>query len=133
MQSVGDDYEVVHCSPESSLEELKQRLLAYPCDGVLLGGGVASDPEMSYFMEQIIDATHEVALQQKRTGKRSASAEEEQIIESFGVVTLGVKRISNCAMGCCTVVATAWRQYAPGRRFFHLSAIAESSSPNEVC
>jgi hypothetical protein len=32
---------------------------------VLIGGGVASDPTMSYFMEQINDVTHEIALQTK--------------------------------------------------------------------
>ena len=27
----------------------------------MIGGGVAGDPAMSYFMEQMINATHEVA------------------------------------------------------------------------
>jgi hypothetical protein len=33
--------------------------------GVLIGGGVAANPALNYFMEQIIDATHEVATKTK--------------------------------------------------------------------
>jgi hypothetical protein len=36
-----------------------------PCDGLLIGGGVAGNESMSYFMEQIIDVTHELAPKAK--------------------------------------------------------------------
>jgi hypothetical protein len=65
MRAAGYIYEIIHASPESGLEGFKHRLRAQPCDGVLIGGGVASDPAMSYFMEQIIDATHQVAPKAK--------------------------------------------------------------------
>ncbi len=65
MRGAGYNYEVVFASPERGLEEFKDRLRTQPCDGVLIGGGVASDPAMSYFMEQIIDATHEAAPKAK--------------------------------------------------------------------
>jgi hypothetical protein len=65
MRSIGYNYEIIHASPESGLEGFKRQLRTQPCDGVLIGGGVASDPTMSYFMEQIIDATHEVAPKAK--------------------------------------------------------------------
>jgi putative oxidoreductase len=47
------------------LDGFKHQLRAQPCDGVLIGGGVAGDPAMSYFMEQIVDVTHEVAPKRK--------------------------------------------------------------------
>lgn len=61
MRSAGYTYEIVHVSPETGLESFEQLLKAHPCDGVLIGGGVASDPDMSYFMEQIIDTAHKAA------------------------------------------------------------------------
>jgi hypothetical protein len=65
MRGAGYNYEIIHSSPESGLEGFKHQLRAQPCDGVLIGGGVASNPEMTYFMEQIIDATHEAAPKAK--------------------------------------------------------------------
>lgn len=61
MQTAGYRYEVIQCSPEEGLAEYKHRLQTEPCDGILIGGGVASDPSLSYFMEQIINTTLEVA------------------------------------------------------------------------
>jgi hypothetical protein len=60
MTDAGYRYEIVHASPETGLESFKHQLRTQPCDGVLIGGAVAGDPAMSYFMEQIIDATHAV-------------------------------------------------------------------------
>jgi hypothetical protein len=60
MIGAGYKYEVLHASPETGLDAFKQRLRTDPCDGVLIGGGVAGNPDLSYFMEQIIDAAHEV-------------------------------------------------------------------------
>ncbi len=65
MRGAGYDYEIVFSSPESGLEDFKRQLRTQPCDGVLIGGGVVSDPAMTYFMEQIVDATHEVAPKAK--------------------------------------------------------------------
>jgi hypothetical protein len=65
MRGAGYNYEIVYASPETGLEGFKHQLRTQPCDGVLVGGGVASDPAMSYFMEQIIDVTHEVAPKAK--------------------------------------------------------------------
>ena len=65
MRGAGYEYEILHASPETGLDDFKHQLKSHPCDGVLIGGAVAGDPEMSYFMEQIIDATHEVAPQAK--------------------------------------------------------------------
>jgi hypothetical protein len=61
MTSAGYRYEITHAAPETGLEGFKHQLSTEACDGVLIGGGVAGDPAMSYFMEQIIDAAHEVA------------------------------------------------------------------------
>jgi len=60
MTGAGYKYEIIHASPETGLESFKHQLRTQPCDGVLIGGGVVGDPAMTYFMEQIIDATHEV-------------------------------------------------------------------------
>jgi hypothetical protein len=65
MRGAGYNYEIVYSSPESGLEDFKHQLRTQPCDGVLIGGGVASDPAMTYFMEQIVDATHEVVPKAK--------------------------------------------------------------------
>jgi hypothetical protein len=65
MTGAGYKYEIIHASPETGLESFKDQLRTQPCDGVLIGGGVASNPAMSYFMEQIIDATHEVVPKAK--------------------------------------------------------------------
>jgi hypothetical protein len=65
MRGAGYNYEVVHASPESGLDDFKRKLRTQPCDGVLIGGGVANNPALTYFMEQIIDATHEAAPKAK--------------------------------------------------------------------
>lgn len=65
MRGAGYNYEIVYASPETGIEGFKHQLRTQPCDGVLIGGAVAGDPAMSYFMEQIIDATHEVAPRAK--------------------------------------------------------------------
>jgi hypothetical protein len=58
MTRAGYQYEITHASPETGLDGFKHQLRTQPPDGVLIGGGVVGDPAMSYFMEQIIDATH---------------------------------------------------------------------------
>jgi hypothetical protein len=65
MRGAGYNYEIVHYSPESGLEGFKHQLRTQPCDGVLIGGGVVGNPELSYFLEQIIDATHDAAPKAK--------------------------------------------------------------------
>lgn len=65
MTSSGYNYEITSVSPETGLDRFRDQLRTQRCDGVLIGGGVVGDPAMSYFMEQIIDATHEVAPQAK--------------------------------------------------------------------
>ncbi len=65
MTRAGYRYQVIHASPETGLDGFKHHLKTRPCDGVLIGGAVAGDPAMSYFMEQIIDATHEVVPKAK--------------------------------------------------------------------
>ncbi len=61
----GYRYEIVHASPETGLDPFKHFLETQPCDAVLIGGGVAGNEAMSYFMEQIIDAAHEAAPKAK--------------------------------------------------------------------
>ncbi|MGA2599722.1 MAG: hypothetical protein ABSH09_22340 [Bryobacteraceae bacterium] len=65
MRGAGYNYEIVYASPETGIEGFKHQLRTQPCDGVLIGGAVAGDPAMWYFMEQIINATHEVAPRAK--------------------------------------------------------------------
>lgn len=65
MTDAGYQYEIIQCSPEEGLENYIQRLRTEPCDGILIGGGVAGDPSLSYFMEQIINTTHELAPRAK--------------------------------------------------------------------
>ncbi len=65
MRGAGYHYQIIYASPEGGLDDFKRQLRTQPCDGVLIGGGVAGNEAMSYFMEQIIDATHEVAPKTK--------------------------------------------------------------------
>jgi hypothetical protein len=65
MSAAGFRYEIIQASPESGLGGFKQRLEAERCDAVLIGGGVVGNESMSYFMEQIINLTHEVAPKAK--------------------------------------------------------------------
>jgi hypothetical protein len=65
MTRAGYNYQIIYASPENGLDGFKQQLRTQLCDGVLIGGGVAGDPAMSYFMEQIVDATHEVVPKAK--------------------------------------------------------------------
>jgi len=65
MHGLGYGYEIQHACPETGLEAFKDRLKSASCHGVLIGGGVAGNPAMSYFMEQIIDTAHTHAPQAK--------------------------------------------------------------------
>ncbi|MFC5862646.1 hypothetical protein ACFPT7_10125 [Acidicapsa dinghuensis] len=65
MRDLGYSYEIHHASPETGLDAFAHRLRSRPCHGVLIGGGVAGNPAMSYFMEQIIDVAHSLAPQAK--------------------------------------------------------------------
>ena len=65
MRRAGYNYEIMHASPETGLDDFKHQLRTQPCDGVLIGGGVVGNPALSYFMEQIVDATHEVVPKAK--------------------------------------------------------------------
>ena len=60
MTRAGYKYEIIQATPETGLDGFKQQLKTQPCDGVLIGGGIAGNEAMSYFMEQIIDATHKL-------------------------------------------------------------------------
>jgi hypothetical protein len=60
MRAAGYEYEILSVAPDGGIDEFKERLRVQCCDGVLLGGGVVGNPEMSYFLEQIVDAVHEV-------------------------------------------------------------------------
>jgi hypothetical protein len=61
MRADGYNYQIVHYSPEGGLDGFKHQLKTQPCDGVLVGGGVVGNPELSYFLEQIVDVTHQAA------------------------------------------------------------------------
>jgi hypothetical protein len=65
MIRAGYRYEIIQASPETGLDGFKHQLETQPCDGVLIGGGVAGNESMSYFMEEIIDVTHELAPEAK--------------------------------------------------------------------
>lgn len=65
MTRAGYKYEIIQATPETGLDDFKHKLQTQPCDGVLIGGGVAGNEAMSYFMEQIINATHEAAPKAK--------------------------------------------------------------------
>jgi hypothetical protein len=65
MRRAGYKYEIIQASPDTGLDGFKHQLESQTCDGVLIGGGVVGNESMSYFMEQIIDVTHELAPKAK--------------------------------------------------------------------
>ncbi len=65
MRAAGYEYEIIYASPEGGLDAFKCQLRTQRCDGVLIGGGVVGDPALSYLLEQIVDATHDVAPKAK--------------------------------------------------------------------
>ena len=65
MTRAGYRYEIIQASPETGLDGFRHQLKTQPCNGVLIGGGIAGNEAMSYFMEQIIDATHELVPKAK--------------------------------------------------------------------
>ena len=65
MTRAGYKYQIIQVSPETGLDGFKHQLEMQPCDGVLIGGGVVGNEAMSYFMEQIINSTHELAPKAK--------------------------------------------------------------------
>ena len=65
MQMAGFRYEVLHASPDTGLTEFRERLRAERVDCVLIGGGVAGDPKLGCFKQQIVHAARDVAPQAK--------------------------------------------------------------------
>jgi hypothetical protein len=65
MTRAGYKYEIIQASPETGLDDFRHKLRTQAPDGVLIGGGLIHIEPLSYFMEQIIDATHEVAPKAK--------------------------------------------------------------------
>jgi hypothetical protein len=73
MTVAGYKYEIIHASPATGLDDFKRQLRTQPCDGVPIGSGAAGDPAMTYFMEQIIDATFRAATVKERCTQTSAA------------------------------------------------------------
>jgi hypothetical protein len=65
MEAAGFRYHVLHASPNTGLAEFRERLRTECVDAVLIGGGVAGDPKLALFKQEIIDAVREVAPQAK--------------------------------------------------------------------
>ena len=65
MQAEGFRSVVLHASPDGGLAQFRQRLRTEPVDAVVIGGGVAANPDLADFKQQIIDAAREEAPQVK--------------------------------------------------------------------
>ncbi len=65
MRAEGYNYELVFASPESGLKAFKSQLETAPPDGVVIGGGVVGNPQLRFFMEQIIDVIRASAPKSK--------------------------------------------------------------------
>lgn len=57
MEQAGYQYAVLHASPDGGLAEFRRYLRTQRVDAVLIGGGVAGDPKLAEFKQQIVDAT----------------------------------------------------------------------------
>src|ERR1700753_2321065 len=56
MEAAGYRYVVMHASPQSGLEAFRTRPQQEPFALVLTGGGVAANPKLAAFKQQIVDA-----------------------------------------------------------------------------
>jgi len=65
MEAAGYRYVVGHASPNEGLAKFREQLRTEPWDAVLIGGGVAGDPKLAGFKQQIIDAVRDEAPQAK--------------------------------------------------------------------
>jgi hypothetical protein len=65
MEAAGFRYDVVHASPDTGLTEFRERLRAEQIDAILIGGGVAGDPKLASFKQQIIEAARDEAPKAK--------------------------------------------------------------------
>ena len=65
MEAAGYRYSILHASPDGGLSEFRERLRTEPIDAVLIGGGVAADPKLAAFKQQIIDAVQDEAPEAK--------------------------------------------------------------------
>jgi hypothetical protein len=65
MKAAGYRYDVLHASPDGGLTGFRERLRAERIDAVLIGGGVAGDPKLASFKQQIIEAARDEAPEAK--------------------------------------------------------------------
>ena len=65
MKVAGFRYDVLHASPDTGLDEFREKLRADRFDAILIGGGVAGDPTLAAFRREIVDAARDVAPQAK--------------------------------------------------------------------
>jgi hypothetical protein len=65
MEAAGDRYAVLHASPDGGLIEFRERLRTERIDAVIIGGGVAGDPKLASFKQQIKDAARDEAPEGK--------------------------------------------------------------------
>ncbi len=65
MEVAGFRYDILHASPDTGLAAFRERLRAERVDAVLIGGGVAGDPKLASFKQDIINAARYEAPQAK--------------------------------------------------------------------
>src|SRR5882672_3405473 len=65
MRSNGINFNIIYFSPESGLDGFVDILKNHNCDGVVIGGGVKINPDMTYFMEQIVNTVQSYAPKSK--------------------------------------------------------------------
>ncbi|WP_263383436.1 hypothetical protein [Granulicella arctica] len=61
METAGYRYAVMHASPDIGLNEFRARLREVPYDAIVIGGGVAADPQLSAFKRQVMDVVTQEA------------------------------------------------------------------------
>jgi DNA-binding LacI/PurR family transcriptional regulator len=65
MEAAGYRYDVLHASPDGGLIEFRERLRTERIDAIIIGGGVAGDPKLASFKQQIKDAARDEAPEAK--------------------------------------------------------------------
>ena len=61
MEAAGYRYDILHASPDGGLTEFRERLRTERIDAVIIGGGVAGDPKLASFKQQIKEAARDEA------------------------------------------------------------------------
>jgi len=85
MEAAGYRYDILHASPDGGLTEFREWLRTERIDAVIIGGGVAGDPKLASFKQQIQDAARDEAPDAKVLDFDHAQEVPALVGRAFGI------------------------------------------------